>query len=379
MRLVPILLALFVATTAFAQQPQLALRQLASGLNSPLGIVHAGDARLFIVQQRGQIVIWDGTRVLDTPFLNIQSLVSCCGERGLLGLAFHPRYAENGFFFVHYTRADGDIVIARYRVSATNADRADESSATSLLTIDHSSASNHNGGQLAFGPDGYLYIATGDGGGAGDTANNAQTLTSLLGKLLRIDIDSPIYTIPQSNPFVGVASSRAEVWAYGLRNPWRFSFDRATGDLWIADVGQNQWEEVNLQPATSRGGDNYGWRRLEGRHCFNPSSNCGTATMPVVEYSHADGSCSVTGGYRYRGTYPRMRGIYFYGDYCTGMIWGATQQQDGTWLGTKLLATPSRITSFGEDLNGELYMVDSAGGLYQVIDQQPPRRRAVRK
>ena len=371
-------LALFVTSTAYAQQlPQLTLKRLTSGLDQPLGVAHAGDTRLFIVSQRGRIVIWDGTRILPAPFLDISSLVSCCGERGLLGLAFHPKYAQNGFFFVHYTRSDGDIVLARYQVSS-NRDVADPSTATQLLLIEHSSASNHNGGQLAFGPDGYLYAAIGDGGGAGDPSNNAQTLTTLLGKLLRIDVDTATYTIPSSNPFVGVPNARAELWAYGLRNPWRFSFDRTTGDLWIADVGQNRFEEINFQAASSSGGTNYGWRRFEGRSCFNPVSNCGTQTPPVIEYSHDDGSCSVTGGYRYRGGFPRMRGIYFYGDYCTGVIWGATQAGDGTWTGTKLLTTTSRITSFGEDLNGELYMVDNGGSLYQVMDLSTPRRRTVR-
>ena len=378
MRRFLVALLLLTSSAAFGQQlPQLTLKRLASGLDQPLGIVHAGDSRLFIVQQRGRIVIWDGTRILDTPFLDLTSQVSCCGERGLLGLAFHPRYAQNGQFFVYFTRGDGDVVIARAQVSATNRDVANPSSLTQLLLIEHSQQSNHNGGQLAFGPDGYLYAGVGDGGGAGDPSNNAQTLTVLLGKLLRLDVDAPVYAIPPTNPFAGVSDARSEVWAYGLRNPWRFSFDRQTGDLWIADVGQNRYEEIDLQAASSRGGDNYGWRRLEGRHCFNPATNCGEATPPIIEYSHDDGSCSITGGYRYRGVYPRMRGIYFYGDYCTGVIWGATQSTDGSWSGTKMLTTSSRITSFGEDLNGELYMVDGGGSLYQITDPGPPRRRTV--
>lgn len=352
----------------------LALKPVASGLDLPLGLVNAGDSRLFIIQQRGTIVIWDGTRVLPTPFLDVRSLVSCCGERGLLGLAFHPQFRTNGFFFIDYTATNGDITIARYRVSA-DGDRADASSATIVLTIPHRQFSNHNGGQLQFGPDGFLYAGTGDGGSAGDPNNNAQNRSVLLGKILRIDVTSLPYSIPPSNPF------HDEVWAYGLRNPWRFSFDRATGDLWIGDVGQNQYEEVDLQRATSIGGENYGWRVMEGFHCFNPSTNCSapSSTPPVVEYSHSDGSCSITGGYRYRGVFARMRGIYFYADYCSGVIWGAKENPDGSWTGTRMLTTSADITSFGEDLNGELYVVDQRGAVYQLIDQLPVRRRAVSK
>jgi len=371
-----------------AQQPQLALQTVATGLNQPVDLVHAGDSRLFIVLQPGQIVIYDGTRILPTPFLDIRSLVLCCGERGLLGLAFHPQYAQNGFFFVYYTDLNGDIAVARYSVSSSNRDRSDAASGSMVLSIAHPINSNHNGGELTFGPDGYLYVGTGDGGGGGDQQDNAQHLDRLLGKILRIDVDIDTlpYRIPPSNPYVGSSGARGEIWAYGLRNPWRFSFDRETGDLWIGDVGQDLWEEVDFQPASSMGGENYGWRLMEGNHCYNPPVNCQspTLTRPVMEYSHGEG-CSITGGFRYRGArFPHMRGIYFFGDYCNGTIWGATQPQaDGPWLRQTMLATEIKngLSSFGEDVNGELYFVNLNGAVYQIIDNSPlpPRRRAVKK
>src|ERR1043165_9416135 len=253
--------ALFVPLTTAAQQ--IALQQVTAGFSAPLGIVSAGDARLFVVQQGGTIAIWDGTRILPTPFLDIHTLISSGNERGLLGLALHPHYATNGLFFVDYTAPNGDVTIARYSVSS-DPNRADFASGTVLLTIPHSEFANHNGGQLQFGPDGYLYIGVGDGG-AGNPSNSAQDLNQLLGKILRIDVDRPPYAIPASNPF----SQRGEIWAYGLRNPWRFSFDRETGDLWIADVGQNLYEEVDLQPAGSAGGQNYGWRIMAGVPFYN--------------------------------------------------------------------------------------------------------------
>ena len=377
------ILVLLVPTMTFAQTAQVALRQIASGLNQPVAITHAGDARLFITLQRGSVVIHDGTSVLPTPFLKIQSIVSCCGERGLLSIAFHPRYAENGFFYVNYTDLNGDTVVARYRVSS-NPNQADPASAFVLLRIAQPFA-NHNGGQIAFGPDGYLYIGMGDGGSGGDPQNHAQNLLSLLGKMLRIDVDggSP-YAIPASNPFRNRTDARGEIWSYGWRNPWRFSFDREGGDLWIADVGQGLWEEVNLQPRTSIGGENYGWRRMEGTHCFNPSTNCQTPglVMPVIEYDHSNGACSVTGGFRYRGTrYPRLRGMYIYADYCNGIIWGALPNPNGTWSSQQLLNHDSTISTFGEDVNGEIYVgAHGSGRIYELQDTRPlpARRRAAR-
>ena len=384
-----VLLLLFPFAVNAADDPRIELRPIATGLDQPVAVAHAGDSRLFVTLQRGRIVIVDaaGTR----EFLNITPLVRSGGERGLLSVAFHPRYSDNGFFYVYYTDAEGDIVIARYQRSA-DPDRADPASRTLILEIPHREFGNHNGGQLKFGPDGYLYIGTGDGGGAGDSLGNGQRLTTLLGKMLRIDVDTGTpYAIPPSNPFAGNPAARPEIWAYGLRNPWKFSFDTITGDLWIADVGQNLFEEVNLQPAASTGGENYGWNRMEGAHCFSPPSGCndGSLTLPVLEYGRAGGACSVTGGYRYRGTSNiRLRGTYIYGDYCNGVIFGATQQPDGTWAGRPLFDAPFFISAFGEDLNGEVYVVDHGdavagrpGAIYLLEDTAPllPRRRAVRR
>ncbi|HET8797114.1 MAG TPA: PQQ-dependent sugar dehydrogenase, partial [Thermoanaerobaculia bacterium] len=238
--------------------PVIAFEPVVSGVTRPVAIAHAGDARLFITLQDGRIVIWDGTRLLPEPFLDIRARVTSGGERGLLSVAFHPRYRENGFFFVNYTDLGGDTVVARFKVSAADPNRADPASFRQILFVDQPFA-NHNGGQLQFGPDGFLYIGMGDGGSGGDPGNRAQNLNDLLGKMLRIDIDAEPYAIPPSNPFAGQPGRRGEIWASGLRNPWRFSFDRVNGDLWIADVGQGQWEEIDFQPYTSIGGENYGW------------------------------------------------------------------------------------------------------------------------
>ena len=361
--------------------PTLTLQQVAAGFSSPLGIANARDGsnRLFVVQQGGQIRIISGTAVLATPFLNITSLVLSGGERGLLGLAFHPDYANNGFFYVNYTRAgDGATVIARYQRSATNPNVADPASATILLTVAQPFA-NHNGGQLNFGPDGYLYIALGDGGSGNDPGDRAQNLSTLLGKMLRIDVDngSP-YAIPAGNPFPNAANPKAlpEIWAYGLRNPWRFSFDRATGDLFIADVGQNAWEELNFQAAGTGAGANYGWRIMEGAHCTGLTSANGLPCfdarlkLPIIEYGHSLG-CSITGGYRYRGSAsPALTGYLLYGDYCSGRIWGATPRADGTWMTTQLTTAGINISTFGEDEAGEIYVAGhNTGTIYRIRAQ----------
>ena len=345
-----------------------------TGLSSPVGITHAGDGsgRLFIVLQGGRIVIFDGVKILSSPFLDITSVVSSGGERGLLGLAFHPNYVGNGSFYVNYTNAAGDTVIARYSVSA-NPNQADPTSADILLTIPQP-FSNHNGGQLHFGPDGYLYIGIGDGGSGGDPQNNGQDLGTLLGKILRIDVDKgPPYAIPPDNPFFGPGDGALdEIWAWGLRNPWRFSFDRLTGDMFIGDVGQNSWEEVDFQPAGSTGGENYGWRLMEGNSCYNPATNCNdsTLTLPILVYDHTVG-CSVTGGYRYRGSKnPALDGFYLYGDYCTGLIWGAQEDGLSGWNTTVLLDTNFLISTFGEDESGEIYFAHLSainGAIYQVV------------
>ncbi|HEX7190581.1 MAG TPA: PQQ-dependent sugar dehydrogenase [Thermoanaerobaculia bacterium] len=374
---------LFASSTVNAAE--IALRPVAGGLVKPTSIVNAGDARLFITQQTGRIAIYDGTGILPQPFLDVSSLISTNGEeRGLLGLAFSPHYRDDGTFYIDYTNTAGNTVIARYHASAADPNRADPATAQIILTVAQPYP-NHNGGELQFGPDGYLYIGMGDGGSGGDPENRAQTLSTLLGKVLRIDVaNAATYRVPPSNPFVNRAGAAPEIWAWGLRNPWRFSFDRLTGDLWIADVGQDTYEEVDFQPVTSTGGENYGWRRMEGFHCFNPSTNCndGTLTLPVLEYTHADGSCSITGGYRYRGLlWPRLYGTYFYGDYCSGELWAATANGAGGFTSRLLIDTTMQITTFGEDMNGELYVADyHSGTIYAVMDAEPgpARHRAAR-
>jgi glucose/arabinose dehydrogenase len=357
--------------------------------SQPVAIANAGDGsdRLFIVEQPGRIMIYSDTQLLATPFLDITSIVKSDGsEQGLLGLAFDPDFAENGYFYVNYTNENdiGDTAIVRYQVSAGNPNVANPGSATPLLTITQPQA-NHNGGALQFGPDDFLYIATGDGGNGGDTGEghnpaigNAQDLNSLLGKMLRIDVrnnntaDGLPYDIPPGNPFAndGNPNTRAEIWAYGLRNPWRFSFDRQTGDMFIGDVGQGSVEEVDFQPAASTGGLNYGWRRMEGSDCFNPSTGCDTGALikPILEYDKPQPCGAVTGGYRYRGArYPSLAGVYFYADYCIGQIWAATQS-GATWTPTNLLDISASISTFGEDENGELYLADrGSGSIYHIV------------
>lgn len=358
--------------------------ELVGRFSAPVAITNAGDGsdRLFITEQEGTVRIVSGTSILPRPFLDIRNLVQAGGERGLLSVAFHPQYASNGFFFVNYTdRPGGHTVVARYSVSSSDPNVADPASALQIIRIQQPFA-NHNGGQLQFGPDGYLYIGMGDGGSGGDPGDRAQNLRELLGKMLRIDVDHQLpYTIPADNPFATGLDVRREIWALGLRNPWRFSFDRQTGDMFIGDVGQNAFEEINFQPAASRGGENYGWRRMEGLHCFNPQTNCnqGTLVLPILEHPQSTGVCSITGGYRYRGPFPSLRGLYIYGDFCSGRIFGATQQSDGRWTSTILLQTSMNISSFGEDESGGLYVADLSGNVHRLIDPSAKRRRAVRR
>jgi glucose/arabinose dehydrogenase len=340
---------------------------VAGGFSQPLLVTHAGDDRLFVVEQTGRIRIVLNGSILSTPFLNVSSLITTSGsEQGLLGLAFHPNYAQNGWFFINYTNTAGDTVVARYTVSS-NPNVANANSAVTVLTVDQPFV-NHNGGHLAFGPDGYLYIAMGDGGSGGDPQNRAQNLQTLLGKILRINVNQLPYTSPSSNPFAG-GGGRPEIWAYGLRNPWRFSFDRQTRDLYIADVGQNAWEEVNFQPASSPGGENYGWDILEGNHCVNGENTCDASlfTAPIFEYTHAEGGCSVTGGYIYRGEqFPELTGNYFLSDFCSGIIWRSFLQDGGEWETAVLSDTDLTPTSFGEDARGELYILSRSGDIYQL-------------
>ena len=363
--------ALGSAAPSAGEWPQISLIRVLRGLTRPVHIHHAGDGsgRLFIVEQAGRIRVSRDGALLPVPFLDIVSRVSCCGERGLLSVAFPPGYASKRYFYVDYTNANGDTVISRFRLSF-DPDAADPGSEQILLTIAQPYA-NHNGGQLAFGRDGYLYIGMGDGGSAGDPQNNAQNPASLLGKLLRIDVESGAapYSVPASNPFAGRAGYRGEIWAFGLRNPWRFSFDRRTGDLYVGDVGQNQYEEVDFQPAGSSGGENYGWRIMEAGHCFNPDPCIQTGLVPpVFEYQHSSG-CSVTGGFVYRGAlYPRMQGVYFLADYCSGRLW-ALRRTGSSWQSAQLLDGTFAVSTFGEDEAGNIYMPDyNAGDVYRLTD-----------
>jgi glucose/arabinose dehydrogenase len=362
----------------------LTTERIASGFTKPVHLTFApaDSTRLFVVEQHSaQIKIIKNGAVLSQPFLAIGHLISTAYERGLLSIAFHPDYQNNGYFFVNYTNTSGQLVISRFQVSDSNPDSARPESEFILLTIDEPEA-NHNGGTVLFGPnDGYLYIGVGDGGGGGDvhgTIGNGQDSTTLLGTILRLDVDggSP-YSIPAGNPFVGI-SGLDEIWAYGLRNPWRMSFDRENGDLYIADVGQGAWEEIDYQAASSSGGENYGWRLMEGFHCYNPSSNCdpGGLVYPITEYSHSEG-CSITGGIVYRGCrIPDLRGTYFYADYCNGRIWSF--RYDGMSLTDSTERTAEldpggglsigSISSFGEDAAGEIYILDySDGEIYKII------------
>jgi glucose/arabinose dehydrogenase len=357
------------AAAADPQLPALSLGAKVATVRKPTHITHAGDGsgRLFITEQEGRILVGRDNAVLATPFLDIRDRVSCCGERGLLSAAFPPGYREKRYFYVNYTDQSGDTVVARYRTSKDN-DRADPASEEVVLTVKQPFA-NHNGGQLAFGPDGFLYIGMGDGGSANDPYGNGQKMNTLLGKVLRIDVESGArpYAVPASNPFLGRKDALPEIWASGLRNPWRFSFDRATGDLYLADVGQNKYEEVNVQPASSRGGENYGWNIMEGMHCFR-SRTCDASGLvkPAAEYGHGQG-CSVTGGMVYRGrAFPRLVGTYLYGDYCSGRIWGL-RKQGSRLISAELAETKLAISTFGEDEAGEIYVADhESGAIYRV-------------
>jgi glucose/sorbosone dehydrogenase/all-beta uncharacterized protein len=358
------------ANPALAQQIQLST--VVSGLASPVFVGHAGDGlnRLFILEQAGIIKVLQPGSSTPTVFLDIRSKIVSGGERGLLGLAFHPQYSTNGRFFVYYTRAgDGTLVLAEYHVSAGSRDTADPTE-IQLLTIPHSTNTNHNGGMLAFGPDGYLYVGVGDGGSANDPPNNAQNIDVLLGKILRLDINvaGAPYGSPVDNPFAGAAPGRDEIFAYGMRNPWRFSFDRQTHEQWVGDVGQGAREEVDT-PIVN--GGNYGWRVFEGNSCTNNDptlcANPGNYLFPIFDYAHSGGRCSLTGGYVYRGSQDTVpTGTYIFGDYCSGEIfaWDGSAQ-------SVLLDTTMNISSFGEDEQGELYVVNLGGTVSRIVRSSP--------
>ncbi len=367
---------LLLSRTLCGQQltpPDITLQTFYSGANVPVGIYNCGDHRLFIVEQnQSDIEIVDTTGQYIGKFLDLSSLTSTGGERGLLGLAFHPDYQENGFFFVNYTNTAGNTVVARYTVSS-NPDLADPLSAQTVLSIVQP-YSNHNGGHLAFGPDGYLYIGTGDGGSAGDPEARSQNPQTLLGKMLRIDVDQLPYTIPADNPYSNSTTTLAEIWALGLRNPWKFSFDRGTGDMWIGDVGQNLWEEINREPANSGGGYNWGWRCYEGNATYN-TSGCGgqgNYDFPVKVHAHNEGFCSITGGVVYRGqAYPALDGIYFYSDFCDGDIFTLTPDGSGGYVSDNLVAAGNSVVAFGEDVSGEVYVVKTSNVIYKIQDSCP--------
>ncbi|MCK0109159.1 PQQ-dependent sugar dehydrogenase [Flavobacteriaceae bacterium S0825] len=373
---------LFFFTYSFSQT--IDIQSFATGLDMPVNIKNAGDDRLFVVEQRGYIrIVNTNGSVNATPFLDINNLVIDISgggdERGLLGLAFHPNYSNNGFFYVNYINNNGDTVVSRFEVSISDANIANSSSELPLLNIAQP-YSNHNGGDMAFGPDGYLYIASGDGGAGGDPENRAQNLSTLLGKMIRIDVNNTAngnnYAIPSDNPFYndGDVNTLDEIWAYGLRNPWKFSFDSQTGDIWIADVGQGEYEEINMAAPTAAG-LNYGWRCYEGNNTFNDTGcpDASTLTFPVGEYSHSNSGnfkCSITGGYRYRGSqFPNFSGLYFFADYCSDEI-GFLQNSGSSWnMSFSDQFNGNRWVAFGEDINGELYIAGlNSGTIYRIID-----------
>ncbi len=366
-------------TLAPGEWPKIDLELLADGLDQPLDLTHAGDGsgRLYVAEKTGRIKVIDNGKVLPTAFLDISKLVSRGSEQGLLGLAFPvPQSASMGGtaprrrFYVNYTDRNGDTIVARYAIRGDG--NADPASAKTVLKVSQPYA-NHNGGGIAFGPDGYLYIGMGDGGSGGDPQGNGQKLGTLLGKMLRIDVEGSggavpnTYRVPSDNPFTNTRGAKREIWAYGLRNPWRFSFDRVTGDMWIGDVGQNEWEEIDLLPS-GVGGKNFGWALFEGDHPYPPRakrSKPKAYLAPVVEYGH-DAGTSVTGGFIYRGSrYPNLRGIYLYADFTTGRIWGL-RRTGAAWENKELADTDMLVASFGEDEDGTLYVCDLGGAVYRV-------------
>ncbi len=361
----PVEAAAFPDPTGYTWNP------VAQGLIRPVDIQSPDDSsgRLFVVEQGGRILVIKDGSVLPTPFLDISKEITSAGnEQGLLGLAFHPHYASSGLVFVNYTDVNGNTIIVRFHVS-NNPDIADPSSETELLYVQQPFA-NHNGGGLAFGPDGYLYLGLGDGGSQGDPYGNAQNNTVLLGKILRIDVDQgAYYGIPPTNPLPEGGGVRREIWRNGLRNPWRFSFDRATGDMFIGDVGQDLWEEIDYIPANDASGlINFGWNIYEGLHSYQGHTSGIPMIPPVAEYSHfgQDNGCAVSGGYVYRGqALPEWQGIYLFGDYCSGLVWGLIHP-NGQWQATVLFKTGFNISSFGQDESGELYVANLQGAIYRL-------------
>jgi len=361
---------LLAGISAVAHAQSVRLQLVVSGLNSPLDfqLSHDGTGRFFVVEQGGTIRIVKGKKLLATPFLDIHTTIEAGGEKGLLGLAFHPQYKANGRFFLNYTRrVNGQLqtVIAEYHVSATDPNRANPNSGKVLLRFNQP-FDNHNGGQIAFGKDGFLYIGTGDGGSGGDPQGNGQSLATLLAKILRIDINSGSpYGVPPDNPFVGLAGARPEIWAYGFRNPWRFSFDLKTKRFFIGDVGQSNWEEIDI---LAKGGD-FGWNIMEGNHCYPPGASCNPSGLipPIAEYDHSQG-IAVIGGYVYRGkAIPALAGMYVFGDFGSGQIWTLQENPPGVWTRASLINAGFNISAFGRAGNNELYVLNYGGALYKLV------------
>ena len=368
--IVAMVVFLALALQSAAAAPVIALQPFVSGLTSPVDLQPSrdGTGRLFVVEQGGIIRVIKAGKLLATPFLNLTNIVHSGGEEGLLGLAFHPAYKTNGRFFVNYTRVvsgQHQTIIAEYHVSSTNKDVADPTGAI-LLKVNQP-FDNHKGGQLVFGPDGYLYIGLGDGGDQGDPLKNGQKLSTLLGKMLRIDVDSGApYKIPPTNPFIGRNGVKPEIWAYGFRNPWRFSFDLQSKKLYIGDVGQDAYEEIDIGTI----GGNFGWNVMEGAHCYPIGSTCNQSgkILPIAEVPHPEAE-AIIGGFVYRSTViPALSGYYVFGDFITGTIWGL-KQVSGTWQRTTLLSTGRAISAFGRDASGTLYVIDYLNGAILKIVQ----------
>jgi glucose/arabinose dehydrogenase len=359
--------------TDWLEGKNLTLAPAVKGLKEPTFVAGPpdGSKRLFVLERDGRIKVADADGNLKlTPFLDVSDNTSTGTEEGMLGLAFHPQFAQNGYVYVDYTSSDANVQVVRYTVSPGKPDQVDPSTAQTVMTIPKRSK-YHNGGTLAFGPDGYLYISVGDD----EQSEQAQSLSTLYGKILRIDVntDQP-YAIPQSNPFVNTEGAKGEIWSFGFRNPWRFSFDRATGDMWIGDVGDARWEEVDLQPAASQGAENYGWPMNEGNECVDPA-HCHDPGLvpPITTYGH-NMNCAIMGGYVYRGpTAAGLVGDYLFGDLCTGGVFSVRHNPDQTWSRVELGFNPIKISSFGEDPNGDVYVVDLQGGvIYKLMDGSLP-------
>jgi glucose/arabinose dehydrogenase len=346
-----------------AAEAQFSLTRVARGLSEPVQVVNSGDSRLFIVEKTGKIKVLHRGKILPNSFLDISHRVSSGSEQGLLSLAFHPQFSKNRRLFINYTDRRGDTVIASYLVSRKDRNKVDISSRRVVLRVSQPYA-NHNGGCFVFGSDGYLYIGMGDGGSGGDPENRAQDLTTLLGKILRINVGPGRgYKIPSSNPFWNTTGARKEIFAYGMRNPWRCSFDE--GRLFVGDVGQGQREEVDIIES----GNNYGWRVMEGEACYSPSPNCESTglTLPIHDYSHDEGQ-SITGGFVYRGSQiASLKGKYVFGDFSSGKIWSLSNN-GSSWSREEVLSSRLLISSFGTDYKKELYVVDFSGGLYRLVD-----------